>query len=335
MSVVNEMLNDLQKKQSKANLFDPFIARQETPSGFNFRSTSYVFIALLIAVIAYQFFSNNRKAEQLPIIVKAPAIAVPNLPKTTAVKEKVDAVKQDLDEDKTVELAIDKTTIEPPVVNRATSRTSFQPPVSSKSFAENKTTQTMKSVSRINQAEKKLVSLFRDWKNHSQLSNREKYKSFFVDYSELHSLKIKALKFLKVRDKMLFGEFLNLSISQYPEDPNYHYLAAKYYFSEKNYSLASGYLANIKTNDRSFNISRLAALTFQKQGKHQQAIDIYQQLMIVQPYSGEINMAIGISYEAIDNPNLAKTNFALALKDQRLNKLQRQFIRQRLVAHQG
>lgn len=353
MSVVNEMLNDLQKNQHKSVGFDYFDP-QDKKTFISNKTIIFVIVFIAVAIlIGFNYLTINNIPKPTQIKVQTSSSPTNPIKKVDQNVSEVAATisKQVVEVDnvvskkelKTKEIEITKTiqhttsTIPIPTTTNPKLLTSGSKVELTQKLP--KKIRPIKIISRKNQSRKLLASIIKQWNQTSTNSNVSELKELLYLYSDLPDLWLHALIFLNGNRQLiqtgLYHQLLTQSLENFPNKKLFLILSAKNYFGIGSYIKTLQQLHKIPSIDWDQNTHQLAGLTFQKQGKHQQAISEYKKLLAINPTRGDINMAVGISHEALMQPKKAISHFTLALKDKKLNQLQKQFIGQRLVAHHG
>ncbi len=361
MSVVNQMLNDLQQSKQHTTVMDGFVPLPENRSKTKLY-WSFILILLLIVV----FVLNKSLFENTPFFTKTSDYSKKlnnndNQPISEFEPNPKPKQEQRPEQQKTIIKTFDfKSPFEPKVIiTKSSDRPIYQPSLTvnkehinkdqinknqiekTKILLSNKTKPTkklnshIKKLSRISIAEKQFASLIKHWHLNSAQASHQKLLSLLNNYPDLPGIWLDSLAFLKNNSEKYYENLLKLSIQRFPEKISFTLLSAQYYFSSKQYTIAYQQLSSIHKTKKDQRVYQLAGLILQKLGKHQQAIGNYKKLLLIMPDRGEINMAIGISYDALQLPKRAANHFIIALKDKRLNPLQKQFVKQRLIAYQG
>jgi len=328
MSLVNEMLKELQKNRSANHDIKGLVCPTETKTSLHIFWLSGVLLLLIIFIIYKPIFTNNLKTTKNLITPRIFA----GLPK------KLDPHIKSIDTQ--LKLVIDTkpeiTFIVKPTIKTQRSKESVQEPIIKIiNEKENKENDKPISLSRLSIAKKKLLVIFNQW--HLQQSKRklDQLLSTLNAYQDLPEIWNSALFFLKKIDLQTYQLLLTRSIQKFPNNIDFSVMSAKHHFKLGNIDQAFQYLNNIKEKKRDQRVYRLLGMILQKQNKHPQAITNYKKSLLLSPNSGEIHMAIAISFEALDQSNQAIDHFISAIKDNNLSKLQQQFIKQRLIAYQG
>ncbi|MGB0495078.1 MAG: tetratricopeptide repeat protein, partial [Kangiellaceae bacterium] len=157
----------------------------------------------------------------------------------------------------------------------------------------------------------------------------------FTQFNDQPDVWLKALLFLKSNSRTSLNDFLNIALERFPNNYEFINLSARNYYELGNFELSVAQIEKIPPSKMRSITFQLAGLSYQKIDEHQKAIESYQNILIDAPLRGDINMAIGISYEKLKQTENAAKYFSIALNDTTLNIIQREFIKQRLVAYQG
>ncbi len=349
MSIVNQMLNDLQQSKHPSPVMDELMSLPDAePKKQRVYSLLVILILLIIAgaltrwlnqepsIISHQSMLTEIKMKsdnidnengQAKLIKKEPAqqkVVIQTYNFETSFNPATETSEA-------TQLKMLQTSFSP-ITKKTTREIVFQP----KNVAPSRQkTSAVKKTSRISSAEKELARLIKQWQLGNSIDQHHNLLALLDNYSDLPTIWLDSLTFLKSKNRAYYEKLLDRSITTFPEKNRFVLLAAQYYFSSAQYSKALRQLDNIQEKRKDQRIYQLTGLVLQKLGDHQQAIESYKKLLVISPARGEISMAIGISYDALKQPKQAISHFVIALKDIHLNPIQKQFVRQRLIAYQG
>ena len=348
MSIVNQMLNDLQQSKHPTPVMDELMSSPDAePKKQRIYSLLVILILLIIAGALTRWLNQessiiSHKSTLTEIKIKPDNIDEENGQaklKNKPAQQKVVIQTYDFETSFNLETeakqAIQLKTLPTsftPITKKTTEEIVLQP---KKVAPSRQKTAAVKKTSRISTAEKELARLIKQWQLGNSTDQHHNLLALLDSYSDLPTIWLDSLIFLKSKNMAYYEELLDLSIATFPEKNSFVLLAAQYYFSSAQYTKALLQLENIEEKRKDQRIYQLAGLVLQKLGEHQQAIESYKKLLVISPARGEISMAIGISYDALKQPKQAISHFIIALKDQRLNPIQKQFVKQRLIAYQG
>lgn len=125
-------------------------------------------------------------------------------------------------------------------------------------------------------------------------------------------------------------------IKDFPKVSNYQLITAKHFYRKKALNQVINVLNNITPEQADYyEMLKLRGLSQQQLSNHTKAIIDYQKILKFAPNRGDIYLAIGISFEAINDLGNAKRSFQNALSDRRLSTRQRQFIENKINQYQG
>jgi len=346
MSLVNEMLNDLQKDQQKPVYIQGMVAADQKPTRSKY--LGFIFLILIAAIlIGYKLIYSEvvlTEQEQNVSLTQAIQPAKPdpqNTVKNIADTPTKPVFSDEKLEEKQIESLVRKAETKQINSENSLLKTSPEPeevqtdPKETVSLESNLETTPVKTISRRTQAQKSFSSIVNDWGQTNTSSDFAKLDGVLESYSDIPSIWLSALSFLSDDYPSLYNTLLEKALVKKPTYDPFLLLSARDHFSSGNYILADQQLNKTNKINWEKNNYRLAGLVAHKLGNHQQAIDHYKRILVASPNRGDINMAIGISYEALKNSRLAVAHFNLALNDSNLSQVQKQFIKQRLVANQG
>ena len=133
-----------------------------------------------------------------------------------------------------------------------------------------------------------------------------------------------------LEDTLLFA------IQQNPEQPAFRIAAARYYLQQKNYSRAESIIqAESGNTPISPSLLQVRALIYQKQNKHQLAVNDYALLLKQTKKKAGIYLALAISLEALGKVDKAEQSYRNALRENQLNSRQTEFVRNKLLYLKG
>ena len=400
MSLVNEMLNELQKEKSKGPHFDGMIAVKNNESRWPpSRVALYVCFFLLIAVVVWLFLTksnNNSLINTTTTIAEKPTIldstskqetsnsqqAESRLPNTTQNTETVatNAVTQQsslntenasnsLDEaitpsnksltdansnqplKKSVSTnndAIESSLTEQGITNNKNSIEEIKSQKSVNGLTSTKTVKvnskpiTAKSInkpmikiSRKSLAEKELRVIASQSPQRSISENKVVVDGFLQQFSDLDSAWLGAINLVEDFDINYHSQLLTKALNNFPEQAAFRMIVVKQNIAQNDYANALSELKKIDSKNWQQSQYRIAGFLAQKVSDHVSAIRFYNQLLKSKPNQGDINMAIAISLEALNETSLAVAKFQRALEDSSLKPIQRQFIAQRIAVLKG
>jgi Tfp pilus assembly protein PilF len=367
MSVVNEMLKELQRDQGKTPTFDGFVVAppENTVSKVFWRSVA-VLILLLISFIIYKEYQPViAQQNNIPLAAEASALQSQNstLPEsrtdvvfanespdlaseqqTQAIEKQVVSLSQNetkvisapvadtVEHSNNETLQIDKPTKKTIPTKVAKLESPVTKPMTNRIASTEKL--PIKTRSQKNIEEQKLAKLMKHW-NTQSVSTNTALALELERSSKRNDIRLKLLRYIQPRSPNLFDQILSRSLAKQPNNLGLRTLSARDFFSKGNFNqaiLELGQVANIEWDKSTY---RLAALIEQKRTNHKMAIQYFGRLQSIEPKRGDISMAMGISYEALLETQLAIRKFKRALQDNQLSEIQKQFIQQRLVALQG
>ena len=360
MSLVNEMLNDLQRDQKDPISFQGMVATNKQPNYYKIIVFITTFLGLVF--IGYYFFVGQQEQELQHNNSSFEALPKKNIQNTTERAKPSDSIYGSTDKNKSIsissedkDLVIPKekiTKIEKSETKLTKVTENIQPttreiktnqlnvikpknnmPIETQAANQSKVVakqETLIKVSRKTLAEKELLSITNQWKTLGSSLSFNQLKVVLNRYADLPTVWLKSLNFIKRKQPEFYDQLLSEALNQFPKNESFLLLSAKHLFSSSQFEQAQQQLDKTDSNNWSLTNYRLAALLAQKLDNHPKAINYFQKITALSSSSGEINMAIGISYEAINKKDLSVRFFNSALLDPKLNPIQKQFIQQRL-----
>jgi len=366
MSLINQMLNELQQSKQASVAINGLVPITDNESKTKKNWLLMLLILLVSAGIVLHFLDQKHSYTDQPINPVDKKLTLGNMNNKTVIEKNVLIYKQQkmnissLDLQTTLKINIESKAKRKKSLNNDTNQSmidsthSFleknkliEKPITQKTVTISdglkpdkqslpiNTLNNVKQTSKISIAEKELTRLMKYWQLSSPRVGHEKLFSLLDNYPDLPEIWQNALIFIKSKNNHYYEKLLDRSIKTFPQLNNFSYLAAQHYYSTDQYLKAKQQLDFVEENRKDKKIYQLAGLIFQKLGKHQLAIDNYKKLLITTPNLGEINMAVGISFDALNQPKKAASYFSLALKDQQLNPIQKKFVKQQLNTYQG
>ncbi len=361
MSVINQMLKDLEKNEQKTGNASDLT----TPESNNKSNRLlWLFILLLLLVLSYFinqiYFNGEASNNKTPASNQAiNTLKIPSDNKATVINRSV--ASKDTQNQKTnqpapkiskppVKAAVAKQTKKKQSEIQSTTSSSLNPkkqgarPLASSNPKAvkpakpvNKTINNpirVKKLSKRNLANKEYQQLARQW---SALDKAEQIASLdhlVMEFGDFTSLWYKVLSFLQNQNSDLFDRYLSLALTQHPNDTPLLMRSARRFFVQQNYSAALSSVNKSNPDLWQGRDHRFVGLVYQKNKLYRQSIDYFKKSLSFNLKPGEVNMAMAISLQAIEEHNQALARFIEALKDPQLSPIQRQFIEQQIAAYQ-
>lgn len=388
MSLVNEMLNELQKEKSKGGNFDGLVAvNNDNNRSLWFKASIVLTLVLITAITLWGLFfdqhiNNNLLSNSKTVDTSKDKIDTDsNLNTADMAKSNVDILRVKSLAEKVIKKSNQQNS--PPInSNDKMHSTELSNNLDSNSVAnhggeittdsklanlnklKNKTASTsnkdiekmastetrnkslskliekpskksMIKVSRKSLAEKELRLITNEWSSKSSAENRTLVEQFLQDFSNLDTAWLGAVDLVEDKDLAYHQKLLVQALNDFPEQPAFRMIVVKQQIAQNNYANALLEIQKIDTKHWQQSQFRIAGFLAQKVNDHVSAIRFYNQLLKNQPNQGDINMAIAISLEALNENNLAVAKFQRALEDSSLKPIQRQFIAQRIAVLKG
>ena len=312
MSLINQMLKDLEKRRSRdletSSALSQNITWESRPNRktFNWLSLSIIFtLAALLAVIGYLLWERTSQntvvssAEKKNVVVnqnvKIKKVVVKKQSIRKKVKEEI-IVKNNSEEVIDVDDSVDVEELDsaPPLKLKKTHR-----PLNSKQLAEI--------------AYKKGYKFLQQGRMHQGKESLRKALSLYIPHIKaremLAGIYIKSGHFINA------AELLNEGVKVVPEYPLFAQLYARVLLEQNNPQLAIKILeqgsARIKVEPDYY---ALLAATYQRVKNHKKAVDIYLQLVKARPSAGIWWLGLGISLEKSGKNNEALEAYQRAQK---------------------
>lgn len=338
MSVVNKMLKDLQSSSQTCHLFEQDVAIDEPKKS---PTTMLYLVALLIIItLSWYYWAESDKAikhlvenDSKSIIKKTPSKPIDTI-STTAPKPI--ATKLSTTTPASNKIALEKapmTKVSPPSIKLEIKHEKLKVGGGAKLINTEKPIIIKRSKQDI--AQKQLLNIVSNWSKVSSQNNKKALKNLLVNNPKDSELAIQIMDFSREKSASLHHSLLKIARTNLPENSHLALASARHSFSTKQYLTAINTLKKIDSYYWEASHYQLIGLSYQKLERHKEAIGIYKKLLNISPNNGKINMAIAISYEATNQLSQARANYLFAIEDKRLDSIQRQYIKQRLVAYQG
>ena len=161
-------------------------------------------------------------------------------------------------------------------------------------------------------------------------------KAFVKQHPQYEKAHLSLIKLgWKIEHESLEASLL-FAIQQNPAQPAFRVAAARYYLQQENYSKAESIIqtefknATSSSRAHSSNLLQVRALIFQKQNKHQQAVNDYALLLKQTKKKAGVYLALAISLEAMGEIERAQQSYRSALRENQLNARQTEFVRNKL-----
>jgi len=327
MSVVNEMLNELQASQTPHRDIKGLL-----PPVKNRNHLFYKWMVAFILIVFLIFFFVEKPQKKHLLDQSITKTNIPITPHHLATKK-----------DNLHIINADKPLIiEPRVPPENYSKKKPEQVTPSENHIANKVVlakqkpskknENLITASRATTANKKLSKVFDQWSISDNLTNKNRLEELLESYSDLPNIWQSALNFIKLRDVNFYQILLARSIDQFQNTNHFAIVSSKYHMSTGQLDYAYKTLTNIKSTLHNKRTYQLLGMILQQQDRHLLAISNYQKSLIFSPNNGELHMAIGISFKATNQPLLATEHFVKALTDYTLSDLQRRFLNQQLIS---
>lgn len=358
MSLVNEMLNELQKDQKNSSNFAQGLSAAKPSPLLKLKIPVLIIIFFVLTVLLFNLIQSSPDSDSFHLLKTPMTVASTlnkeNLERTiqAASDSSEDSTKlvKDIDVEEGNGELPNSETIEPIVKSKPMAVVKIPTKAIEKPLAiENNielTKQKLTSststnpkpiirLSRRTEANKRLSGILDSWGQQDSTTNRIQIETLLNDYRDLSDVWLKTINSLGRKSSPLQQKYLDQALIKFPEQDAFKILLAKQLTNNKQYSSALAILIQTNKKDWSQTQYRLAGFLSQKTTNHSKAIEYYNHLLIINPNLGDVNMAVAISLEAINENKLAVLKFRRALEDNKLSDLQKQFINQRIAAIQG
>lgn len=332
MSLINQMLKDLEKRRSRdletSSTLGPNITWETRPNqkSFNWLAASIVFtLVLLLGVISYLLWERTSAGSQASMVSKAVSVKKIKNKKPPIVKKKTKRVIKQavvkntiaqsdhsaaIDYEKTID--VDEIDDAPEVKLKKKHR-----PLNNKQLAEIAYTKGYK--------------FLQQGRMHQGKEYLRKALSLYIPHIKaremLAGVYIKSGRFISA------GELLSEGVKIAPEYPLFAKLYARVLLEQKNPQLAIKILEQGSTTIKvKPDYYALLAATYQRVKKHKKAVEIYLQLVKAHPATGVWWLGLGISLEKLAKKKEALEAYKRAQKTGNLKVGLTNFINNRVSA---
>ncbi|MCW8875617.1 MAG: hypothetical protein OQK51_01055 [Kangiellaceae bacterium] len=131
-------------------------------------------------------------------------------------------------------------------------------------------------------------------------------------------------------------QVLLFAVENNPEQPAFRIATARYYLQQENYLGAESIIQSTSGNKLSSpSLLQVRALIYQKQNKHQLAVNDYALLLKQTQKKAGVYLALAISLEALGEVDKAEQSYRNALREEQLNSRQIEFVKNKLLYLKG
>lgn len=163
-------------------------------------------------------------------------------------------------------------------------------------------------------------------------STKQALQKLLVANPDLHSARLYFILLSWQQQELDTAEIINAAIGLYPNQSAFRLAAAKYFLEKSDYLQAENSLLNIlPTASNLAELLQMRAVIRQKNNKHQLAVNDYTAILQQSPERGDIYIALGISLEALNKNSQALLSYKKAELDQSLSKRQMQFVKRKIL----
>ncbi len=370
MSLVNQVLNDLEKNQvNEQKLSLEAVQKNRLP-------LTYILITALLIILAAAWFWFNQKSAPLNTLPKIPVAQQSQILDSPVSNEANGAPKKNQN---TTNKTLTQKTAEPkPIaINSASqlithkdnakknnSTVLIKPKATTNKQAQSEKSQTLLT-KKVDKKTKTVANSSLD--NNSklpsqtpvkvrssttqlqsqlaQIINNEKQQGTKLAINQLEQLLTKHPNFDKARLTLIQYQWKNNStqlasslkqaIAISPNQNAFYSVAARYYLSKKQYQQALNFVNQHPKIESAYEILNTRALIYQRLNNHQAAIKDYQKVIPQLANKSPAFLALGISLESLGDVKNARASYQRALSFKTLNQKQTQFVLNKLNQLQG
>lgn len=172
--------------------------------------------------------------------------------------------------------------------------------------------------------------------NVSVTQTKSQLENLLQDASNFHPARLFLINLMWRQNDPQTNESIKTAIKLFPRESAYRLTAARFFINQSNLAEAESALIDVnEVYPSAAQLIQTRAVVRQKLGKHQLAIADYQSLLRLSPASADIYIALGISFGASGQTRQATASFERALADPRISQRQQQFIKNKLALYQG
>lgn len=339
MSLVNQVLKDLQKNHQQSKPQQLYLPVEDSPIKKippAFHLSMAVMLLISAAIFSYLYLKpaeaarassttvlvnpkpgntdNNNlllKNSFLPLLIKEPTYAKEKSTTEKPIPEKAIAAE------KPVDLPEKQSGTKQP--NKA---------LTGKKVAEKA---VVKSHSKNTRLTWQLAEITNNANAYNYSHTKKSLQLLLEEEPEFHAARQYLIQLCWKNADLYLEQLLSESVSNYPYEAAYRLSASRYYLQKQQLPLAIKFLTDLPENlmlDKT--ILQTRAIIRQKQKQHQLAIRDYQTLIKNYSTGGDIYLALGISFEALGESRLAIKSYRKAVADPDLSSKQRHFLTAKL-----
>lgn len=156
-----------------------------------------------------------------------------------------------------------------------------------------------------------------------------------IDAPDFHQARLWLLNACWKNQHPQTAQLMQQAGEKYPQVAAYSVLAAQYFLEQGQLELGDTLLSSSLRVKPDHDALKTRALIRQKQGRHQEAISDYSQILMQSGNKAEIYLAIAISLESIGNRSQALLSYQQSLQYQQLSMPQRAFVEAKIAHFQG
>ena len=333
MSLINQMLKDLEKRRSRDLETSEALSRNiswESPrnrSSFNWQLFLLVItLTLLLAVIGYLLWERSMQPAVTPAVVKKTTVKKNNATKAVETKKSIvvpeqpviakSNVEENVEEDVDVDHAVDVEAMDdtPAIPLQKTRR-----PLNAKQQAE--------------VAYQKGVKFLQQGRMREGKESLQEALSIYIPH--IKAREMLAGIYIKSGHLISAAELLSEGVKVAPDYPLFAKLYARVLLEQNKPALAVQILergAAAAMIDQEADYYALLAATYQRVNQHNKAVDIYLQLVKIHPDQGVWWLGLGISLEKSGKNSTALEAYRRAQKTGSLNTGLASFAKKRVAA---
>lgn len=355
MSVVNQMLRDLNNNSMPHAALDYQAVKQSTPLRYLFiggicflllglsywllnktHSTSEDLLRTSIAKHSSQPSTNiSTNPLILEPIIEESATPVINTPITRLVNQEPTSPQPETNEKLTPTVPQIVDTESPIVIEKPETKIATNVGQLPAAIVQPEIDATIKIQSSKSQLDQQLAQIKKNYTPNDVAASISALDKLLAENSEHHGARLYLLSLcLQAIDCPIENRLRN-AVTQYPEQSNYRLIAARHFFEKNQFNIALEVLSNLlPSQDQFLALMQMRALVYQSSQQYQSAIRDYYAILNFSPNRGDIYLAMGIAYESLGDREQARLSFQNATHDASLSDRQQQFLSAKINRYQ-
>jgi tetratricopeptide (TPR) repeat protein len=194
-----------------------------------------------------------------------------------------------------------------------------------------KISNTVKSKSSASILNSQLKMIKNNYKRTGLNETKKKLLELLDNNPGFHSARLYLIRIVWNHKSLSTEQILHQAVTLYPRQSVYLLAASRYYVEENKLDKAEALLSRLELNQQQLpELYQLRGHIRQKQKKHSLAIDDYAAILNMTPNRGDIYIAIGISLEALNKMKQAHISYQKAKLDTSLSSRQLAFVENKI-----